>query len=202
MLIQTSGIPFFLSFHRFSIHSSSYLLAAPHLLSLDTALHKYLISSSFQRNDIWQISFSPCNHYLAIPKQDTDELNCIVIISSPDWHALNKSAELYVYKKLHCSSAARSLAFGQRNHKSDFLAQHRSPSLVNRLHDFTKDLFLAAGLTNGKINIWNVQTGELALILTDHKSTVCGLTFSSSSMQLASCSYDKTIKFWNLLDDG
>ena len=200
MLIQRSGIDFSVLFIYRSL--GFFPLATPHLLPLDTALHKYLISSFFLPNNIRKIAFSPCNRYLAIPKQDIDGFDCIVIIFCPNWHALSRTDELYVHKALLCPSTVWSLAFGQRNHTSDFLAQHRSPSLVNRLHDLTMDLFLAAGLANGKINIWNVQTGELALVLADHKATVCGLTFSSASMQLASCSLDNTIKFWNLLDDG
>ncbi len=112
-----------------------------------------------------------------------------------------------------CSSAVWSLAFGQQTIKLNLpnenilstpLTGHRrhSTSLVNRRFDFTKNLFLAAGLADGKINIWNIDTGELALILTDHQSTVCGLAFTSCTMQLASCSHDATIKFWDLLDDG
>ena len=109
---------------------------------------------------------------------------------------------MYVHEELKCSSAVWSLAFGQQIIKSNLSTQRRSSLSVNRRYDFTRDLFLAAGLANGKINIWNIDTGELTLVLTDHKSTVCGLTFTSGSMQLTSCSHDRTIKFWDLLDDG
>jgi WD40 repeat protein len=123
-----------------------------------------------------------------------------------------------------CTSAVWSLSFGQRKLKinsiikaslleKNFLSMPRtrreilgrrrsSLSVVNRRYDFTNNLFLAAGLADGKINIWNIDTGELTLILKDHKSTVCGLDFTSCTMQLASCSHDTTIKLWDLLDDG
>lgn len=84
----------------------------------------------------------------------------------------------------------------------DLSARRRSSILVNRRHDFTKHLFLAAGLADGKINIYDIDTGELTVILKDHQSTVVGLDFTSCTMQLASCSHDTTIKLWNLLDDG
>jgi len=103
-----------------------------------------------------------------------------------------------------CSSAVWSLAFGKRIIKSEsiLLKRRRSSLPVNCRYDLTKNLFLAAGLADGKINIWNIDTGELTLILTDHKLTVCGLQFTTNTMQLASCSHDTTIKLWDLLDDG
>jgi WD40 repeat protein len=175
-------------------------IETPYLLPLDESLHRYLTSSIFLPNNIWKITFSSCSHYLAIPKQDIYGHDCIIIIYCPNWHANSKTDELYVHEELKCSSTVWSLAFGQQ---SNFSRQcHSNLSSVNRRYDFTKNLFLAAGLADGKINIWNIDTGELTLILTDHKSTVCGLAFTVNSMQLVSCSYDKTIKFWNLLDDG
>jgi WD40 repeat protein len=93
--------------------------------------------------------------------------------------------------------------FSSPKTRQELLARRRSSlSIVNRRYDFTKNLFLAAGLADGKINIWNIDTGELTLILKDHQSTVCGLDFTLGTMQLASCSHDTTIKLWNLLDDG
>ena len=164
-------------------------------------MHRYLTSPTFLPNNIWKTIFSPCSHYLAIPKQDIYGHDCIIIIFCPNWHANSKTDQLYVHQELKCSSTVWSLAFGQSD-CSRRCHSNLSSSSVNRRYDFTKDLFLAAGLADGKIHIWNIDTGELTLILTDHKSTVCGLAFTAGSMQLASCSYDKTIKFWDLLDDG
>jgi WD40 repeat protein len=128
--------------------------------------------------------------------------------------------DLSIHNQFTCTSAIWSLAFGRRKSKinstvcnenllltprtrRELLGRRRSSlSVVNRRHDLTNNLFLAAGLADGKINIWNVDTGELTLILKDHRSTVCGLDFTSCTMQLASCSHDTTIKLWDLLDDG
>jgi hypothetical protein len=132
--------------------------------------------------------------------------------------------DLCLHSRFTCTSAIWSLAFGQRKLKfnsiiesnlfdqsllsiprtrRELLGRRRSSvSVVNRRHDFTKNLFLAAGLADGKINIWNIDTGELTLILKDHQSTVCGLDFTLCTMQLASCSHDTTVKLWYLLYDG
>lgn len=183
-------------------------------------------ASIFLPNNVWKIAFSPCSQYLAIPKQDICGKYCVLIIQCSNWHSSTfTNDDLRVYSRLDCTSAIWSLAFGQRKFSSnssivranlldeaifavpktrrELLGRRRSSlSVVNRRHDFTKNLFLAAGLVDGKINIWNIDTGELTLILKDHRSTVCGLDFTSCTMQLASCSHDTTIKLWDLLDDG
>jgi WD40 repeat protein len=181
-----------------------------------------LNSSDFLTNNVWKIAFSPCSQYLAIPKQDIYGVNRVVVIRCSNWHSnTSTDNDFCIQHQFNCTSGVWSLAFGQqksefnsitrsnsldensisetrfeRNHRS-----HSNPSPVYRRHDFTKNLFLAAGLADGKINIWNIDTGELTLILKDHKSTVCGLDISCT-MQLASCSHDTTVKLWDLLDDG
>lgn len=196
------------------------------MLPLDQLLQEYLNASIFLPNNIWKIAFSPCAQYLAIPKRDICGKFCVLIIECLNWHSSTlTNDDLQVYHRFDCSSAIWSLAFGQRKFSSnssiirsnfldeaifavpktrrELLGRRRSSlSVVNRRHDFTKNLFLAAGLADGKINIWNIDTGELTLILKDHRSTVCGLDFTSCTMQLASCSHDTTIKLWDLLDDG
>lgn len=198
-------------------------LESPSVLPIDRPLQQYLSSPEFLTNHVWKIAFSPCSQYLAIPKQDIHGRYCLLVLSCSDWHANQSLEALPIEHQFHCTSAIWSLAFGQRQlpiHGSsqahlfdpdlvmfsssprDLSARRRSSILVNRRHDFTKHLFLAAGLADGKINIYDIDTGELTVILKDHQSTVVGLDFTSCTMQLASCSHDTTIKLWNLLDDG
>ncbi|UJR22910.1 hypothetical protein I4U23_025938 [Adineta vaga] len=196
---------------------TTHTLVTSNPLPLNQSLQNYLLSSTFLPNNVWKTTFSPCSHYLAIPKQTIYGGDCIVLIYCSNWHATNKTDELYVHEEFSCSSPVWSLAFGQRTIRSDLfnencfsvpltrrelLGRRRSTLSVNHRFDFTKNLFLAAGLADGKINIWNVDTRELTLTLADHQSTVCGLAFTSCTMQLASCSHDTTIKLWDLLDDG
>ncbi|CAF0886792.1 unnamed protein product [Adineta ricciae] len=181
---------------------ATHTLVTSNPLTLNDSLQNYLLSPTFLPNNVWKTTFSPCSQYLAIPKQDIYGGDCIVIIHCQDWHTNEKVDQFYIYERFACSSAVWSLAFGQRILKLDFSERQRSTSSVNRRFDFTRNLFLAAGLADGKINIWNVESKELTLTLNDHQSTVCGLAFTSCSMQLASCSHDTTIKLWDLLDDG
>jgi WD40 repeat protein len=176
-----------------------YQIGEPSLLPIDQPLQDYLNSSVFLTNNVWKIAFSPCSEYLAIPKQDIYGRYCVIIIRCSDWHSKSRTNnDLCVYNQFTCSSAIWSLAFGQRKYKAnsilkpnlfnesssstprtrrELLGRRRSSLSVNRRYDFTKNLFLAAGLADGKINIWNINTGELTLILKDHQSTVCGLDY-------------------------
>lgn len=191
----------------------------PQLLPSNEILRKYLTSSTFLPSNVWKIAFSPCSRYLAIPKQDIYGRDCIVVAYCSKWHSAADADQVRIHAEFICSPSVWSLAFGQRQvtvspelPEKTLTTPTTSPdstrgrvgslSTVNRRFDLTKNLFLAAGLADGKINIWNVDTKELTLILTDHRSTVCGLSFTSSTMQLASCSHDTTIKLWDLFDDG
>ena len=191
----------------------------PQLSPANEILQKYLTSSTFLPSNVWKIAFSPCSRYLAIPKQDIYGRDCIVVAYCSNWHSTADADQVQIHAEFICSPSVWSLAFGQRQVKDNrelpentLTTPLTSPdstrgrvgslSTVNRRFDLTKNLFLAAGLADGKIKIWNVDTKELTLILTDHRSTVCGLSFTASTMQLASCSHDTTIKLWDLFDDG
>ncbi|KAF5904376.1 WD repeat and SOCS box-containing protein 1, partial [Clarias magur] len=64
-------------------------------------------------------------------------------------------------------------------------------------------LLLATGLNNGRIKIWDVYTGKLLLNLMDHTDIVRDLTFApDGSLVLVSASRDKTLRVWDLKDDG
>jgi len=59
---------------------------------------------------------------------------------------------------------------------------------------------VAAGSTDSfEVFLWSVQTGKLLDILTGHEGPVSSLAFSpSGANQLASASWDKTIRVWNV----
>ncbi|CAF2144002.1 unnamed protein product [Rotaria magnacalcarata] len=204
--------------------SNIVIVVQPSILPVSQLLREKCNSPDFLTNNIWKIAFSPCSQYLAIPKQDIDGQHCVLVVHCSDWHAKNVTeSTMRIHNQFNCTAAIWSLAFGQRTSKSNLRIDRRpfdastlstptvrrgsldrrsSLPVVNRRYDFSKNLFLAAGLASGKIEIWNIDTGELILVLKDHQLTVCGLDFTSCTMQLASCSHDTTIKLWDLFDDG
>ncbi|XP_043259582.1 periodic tryptophan protein 2 homolog [Colletes gigas] len=69
----------------------------------------------------------------------------------------------------------------------------------------SSDEFLAAGGQDFfEIYLWSVKLGKLLEILSGHEGPVVSLAFSPSptSTELASVSWDKTLKIWNAIEHG
>ncbi|CAK9809708.1 Periodic tryptophan protein 2 homolog [Anthophora quadrimaculata] len=69
----------------------------------------------------------------------------------------------------------------------------------------SSDEFLAAGGQDFfEIYLWSVKLGTLLEILSGHEGPVASLAFnpSLSSTELASVSWDKTLKIWNAIESG
>ncbi|KFP03759.1 WD repeat and SOCS box-containing protein 2, partial [Calypte anna] len=64
-------------------------------------------------------------------------------------------------------------------------------------------LVLATGLNDGRIKVWEVQTGHLLFSLMGHQDVVRDLSFApNGSLILVSASRDKTLRVWDLSRDG
>jgi len=70
--------------------------------------------------------------------------------------------------------------------------------------DSSGDLIVAGGQDVFEIYLWSLTTGRLVDVLSGHEGPVSAVSFSSSptSSQLASVSWDKTLKIWDALDNN
>ena len=68
--------------------------------------------------------------------------------------------------------------------------------------DSSGDLIVAGGQDVFEIYLWSLTTGRLVDVLAGHEGPVAAVSFSSNptSSQLASVSWDKTLKVWDALD--
>lgn len=92
------------------------------------------------------------------------------------------------YRRIDCAKPVLAMEFGH-----------------NCMDGASDGLFylLATGLENGRIKVWNAVSGDMVYNLSDHYSDVNGLAFTHvGGPLLVSCSSDKTLKVWDLLDDG
>ncbi|XP_035242506.1 WD repeat and SOCS box-containing protein 1 [Anguilla anguilla] len=101
---------------------------------------------------------------------------------------------------IDCGDVVWGLAFGSSVPEK----QSRCVNIEWHRFKFGQDqLLLATGLSNGRIKIWDVYTGKLLLNLMDHTDIVRDLTFApDGSLVLVSASRDKTLRVWDLKDDG
>ena len=70
--------------------------------------------------------------------------------------------------------------------------------------DSSGDMIASGGQDVFEIYLWSLTTGRLVEILSGHEGPVSGVSFSSNpiSSQLASVSWDKTIKIWDALESN
>lgn len=66
--------------------------------------------------------------------------------------------------------------------------------------DASGELVCAAGQDVFEIFMWSMQTGRLLEVLAGHEAPVSGLSFGPSGAQLASSSWDKTVRLWEVFD--
>ncbi|EAL19888.1 hypothetical protein CNBG0310 [Cryptococcus deneoformans B-3501A] len=64
--------------------------------------------------------------------------------------------------------------------------------------DPSGDVVCAGSQDSFEIYMWSVQTGKLLDILTGHTAPISGLAFSPTGNQLASSSWDRSIRLWSV----
>ena len=64
--------------------------------------------------------------------------------------------------------------------------------------DPSGDVVCAGSLDSFEIYMWSVQTGKLLDILSGHTAPVSGLAFSPTGNQLASSSWDRSLRLWSI----
>ncbi len=70
---------------------------------------------------------------------------------------------------------------------------HHIPAL-----QFCLQVICAGCLDTFQICVWSVRTGRLLDILAGHEGPVCGLAFTPAQSLLASASWDKTVRTWDV----
>ncbi|KJE90934.1 WD repeat protein [Capsaspora owczarzaki ATCC 30864] len=66
--------------------------------------------------------------------------------------------------------------------------------------DRSDEIVCAASRDTFEIFVWSVQTGRLLEALAGHTGPVSGIAYAHHRSLLASCSWDKTVKFWDVFE--
>ncbi|XP_056011786.1 periodic tryptophan protein 2 homolog isoform X2 [Ostrea edulis] len=67
--------------------------------------------------------------------------------------------------------------------------------------DSSGDIVCAGGMDTFEVFVWSMQTGRLLEVLAGHEGPVSSVTFSSHKALLASGSWDKTVKLWDVFEN-
>uniref|UniRef100_UPI00398EB067 PWP2 small subunit processome component n=1 Tax=Pristiophorus japonicus TaxID=55135 RepID=UPI00398EB067 len=66
--------------------------------------------------------------------------------------------------------------------------------------DSSGEIVCAGSQDSFEVFVWSMQTGRLLDVLAGHEGPVSSLSFSPSQSLLASASWDKTVKLWDMFD--
>ncbi|GFR41863.1 hypothetical protein Agub_g2644, partial [Astrephomene gubernaculifera] len=64
------------------------------------------------------------------------------------------------------------------------------------------EVVVAGTVDTFQIYVWSLKTGRLTDVLAGHEGPVSGLAFSPVTSLLASCSWDRTVRTWDVYDSG
>ncbi|XP_052258916.1 periodic tryptophan protein 2 homolog isoform X2 [Dreissena polymorpha] len=66
--------------------------------------------------------------------------------------------------------------------------------------DPSGDIVCAGAMDSFEIFVWSMQTGRLLEVLAGHEGPISSLSFSPTQVQLASASWDNTVKIWDVFE--
>ncbi|KAK2974365.1 hypothetical protein RJ640_021221 [Escallonia rubra] len=75
-----------------------------------------------------------------------------------------------------------------------------SKQFVSLASDQSGEVICAGTLDSFEIFVWSMKTGRLLDVLSGHEGPVHGLTFSPTNAILASSSWDKTVRLWDVFE--
>lgn len=106
------------------------------------------------------------------------------------------------YMFISAGAAVCAMAFGNGRPRMTISRCDRQKQHTN-LDAHKKSLVFATGHVNGRVRLWCPYTGQLLLHLMDHQAEVRALQFApDTSNRLVTVSTDRTIKVWDLNDEG
>lgn len=169
--------------------------------------HSHQVSSSISHSSITHLSYSPSSQHLVTSGSDgkvklwsKNSGFCFVTFSE---HSASVTAVEFAKRGQVVFSASldgtvRAWDLIRYRNFRTFTSPTETPVQFSCLAVDTSGEVVAAGSTDTyEVFFWSVQTGKLLDILTGHEGPVSSLAFNPMGNDLASGSWDKTVRIWN-----
>jgi periodic tryptophan protein 2 len=169
--------------------------------------HSHQASSSISHSSITHLSYSPSSQHVATSGSDgkvklwsIQSGFCFVTFSE---HSASVTAVEFAKRGQVIFSASldgtvRAWDLVRYRNFRTFTSPTETPVQFSCLAVDTSGEVVAAGSTDTyEVFFWSVQTGKLLDILTGHEGPVSSLAFNPMGNDLASGSWDKTVRIWN-----
>ena len=171
------------------------------LWDLDSGLRQQVILGHEER--IWSLAFSPSGGILASASDDQS-----IILWDLETGGVRRKLVGHQggVMKIAFNRGGSQLASGSKDNKvivwdtETGHAEHRLSGHEGWVRSvaFGNNGMLASGSEDKTIRIWNSRDGSLIDTLKGHKDWVASVAFSPDGETLATSSYDKTVKVWDL----
>ncbi|KAJ8379169.1 hypothetical protein AAFF_G00230810 [Aldrovandia affinis] len=178
------------------------------LLVWEWQSESYVFKQQGHFNNMAALSYSPDGQYIATGGDDgkvkvwnTNSGLCFVTFSdhSSSVTALTFTSRGFVIVSASLDGTVR--AFDLHRYRNFRTFTSPRPAQFSCLAvDGSAELVCAGARDSFEVFLWSLQTGRLLEVLAGHEGPVSGLSFSPVRSVLASASWDRTVRLWDMMD--
>ncbi|XP_036413031.1 PWP2 small subunit processome component [Colossoma macropomum] len=178
------------------------------LLVWEWQSESYVFKQQGHFNNMASLAYSPDGQYLATGGDDgkvkvwnTNSGLCFVTFTEHTSSVTNVTFTTSGFVVISASLDGTVRAYDLHRYRNFRTLTSPRPAQFSSLAvDLSGELVCAGAQDSFEIFLWSMQTGRLLEVLSGHEGPVSCLCFSPVQSVLASVSWDKTVRLWDMLD--